>query len=47
MQGFGPVIGDGQMDLGLKLQSQWYPPNQRVSQIASVEGLNQLKGGKI
>ena len=45
-RGFRPVaIGDGQMDLGLKLQSQWYPPqSEGVIQIASVEGLNQLKG---
>ncbi|MGA1646353.1 MAG: hypothetical protein ACO4AV_15415, partial [bacterium] len=45
-RGFKPVaIGDGQMDIGLKLQSQWYPPqSEGVLQIASVEGLNQLKG---
>ena len=45
-RGFKPVaIGDGQIDLGLKLQSQWYPPqSEGVLQITSVEGLNQLKG---
>jgi hypothetical protein len=45
-RGFKPVaIGDGQMDFGLKLQSQWYPPQtERVLQIASIAGLNQLKG---
>ena len=45
-RGFEPVaIGDGQIDLGLKLQSQWYPPqSEGVLQIASIAGINQLKG---
>ena len=45
-RGLMPVaIGDGQMDLGLKLQSQWYPPqSEGILQIASIEGVSPLQG---